>query len=86
MASLHEHLALPSVVASVSGVGSPLSVERVEDEIVVVEVDADDDDVGRMLELEDSVAARSAFAFDSWHRSIVVAVSRKLLVLPVGVS
>ena len=37
MASLHEHLALPSVVASVGGVGSPLSVERVEDEIVVVD-------------------------------------------------
>ena len=77
---------MPSVVASGGEVGNPLSCGWFEDKTAVVEVDADDDDVGRMLELEDSVAARSAFAFDSWHRSIVVAVSRKLLVLPVDVS
>ena len=65
MASLHEHLALPSVFASASEVGNPLSGGKFEDEIAAVEVDADGDDVDRMLELENSVVAKAGFAFDS---------------------
>ena len=44
---------LPSVVASGGEVGNPLSCVRFEDKIAVVGVDANDDDVGRMSELED---------------------------------